>query len=104
MACQTCLRLLEQQESAFLDKCIDRAEQEATVIAKENKNNRQRRAIKANHKLEQPSISFSQRSKNIGYNISSGFKQAMNKLSPSKHVRFAKTNKCSNSTTPMSQQ
>jgi hypothetical protein len=35
------LRLLEQQESAFLEKSIDRAEQEATVMAKENKNNKQ---------------------------------------------------------------
>jgi hypothetical protein len=68
------LRLLEQQESAFLEKNIDRAEQEATVKAKEDKNNKHRMAIEANHKLDQPTISLGQRSKNIGYNISSSFK------------------------------
>jgi hypothetical protein len=68
------LRLLEQQESAFLEKSIDRAEQEATVKAKEDKNNKHRMTIEANHKLDQPTISLGQRSKNIGYNISSSFK------------------------------
>jgi YesN/AraC family two-component response regulator len=76
------LRLLEQQESAFLDKSIEQAEQEATVIAKQDKTNKQRAAIEANHKIEQPTISMGQRSKNIGYSISSEFQQAINTLSP----------------------
>jgi hypothetical protein len=87
------LRLLEQQESAFLDKSIEQAEQEATVIAKQDKTNKQRAAIEANHKIEQPTISMGQRSKNIGYSISSEFQQAINTLSPHKHVRFAKTHR-----------
>ena len=59
---QHVLRLLAQQESAFLEKSIDRAEQEATVIAKADKNNKQRQAIEANHNLDQPVISLGQRS------------------------------------------
>jgi hypothetical protein len=55
-------------------------------MAKENKNNKQHMAIEANHKLDQPTISLGQRSKNIGYNISSSFKRAIITLSPTKHV------------------
>jgi hypothetical protein len=62
-------------------------------MAKNDKHNKQRAAVDANHKIEQPNISVGQRSKNIGYSISSGFKRAIHKLSPQKHVRFAKTHR-----------
>jgi hypothetical protein len=62
-------------------------------MAKQDKNNKQRHAIDANHKIEQPHISMGQRSRNIGYSISSGFKRTINKLTPQKHVRSTKTHR-----------
>jgi hypothetical protein len=56
-------------------------------------NNKQRHAIDANHKIVQPNISMGWRSRNIGYSISSGFKRAIYKLTPQKHVPFAKTHR-----------
>jgi glutaminase len=54
------LRSLEQQESAFLDKSITRAEDETTESAKRNKNNKQRISIDAKHKLQQHELNWKQ--------------------------------------------
>ncbi|KAL7502572.1 hypothetical protein ACHAXN_003578 [Cyclotella atomus] len=59
-------------------------------MAKADTNNKQRIAIDSRHKIERPTISLGQRSKNIGYSIGSSFKRAINNLSPVKQVRFAK--------------
>jgi hypothetical protein len=44
------LRQLVQQESAFLERSIIRAENERTELAKQDKNNPRKHAIKANHR------------------------------------------------------
>lgn len=82
-------RQLEQQESAFLERSITRAENETTELAKKDKNNKQRVAIEARHKIMNTAVSFGQRSKNVGYSISSSLKRATNKLVAKKHVSFA---------------
>ena len=70
---QHILRLLDQQEDAFLDKAIARAEQERTTAAKADTTLPQRLAIEANHKIARPTVSIRQSSKNLGYAI---FKRA----------------------------
>jgi hypothetical protein len=86
---QHVLRQLDQQESAFLERSITRAENEATELAKKDTNNKQRVAIEARHKLMNTAVSFGQRRKNVSYSISSSLKRATNKLVAKKHVSFA---------------
>jgi phosphoribosylformylglycinamidine (FGAM) synthase PurS component len=86
--CHT-LRLLEQQESAFLDRSIRRAENERTELAKNDVNNPQQKAIDAAHRILQKEISLLQQGKNVSYSIGTTIKRALNKLtSQSKTVRF----------------
>ena len=91
---QHILRLLAQQEDAFLDKAIARAEQERTAIAKADTAMPQRKAIDANHRITRPKVSFQQGSRNISYAIGSCLKRATQQLTqPGKHVSFASTHK-----------
>lgn len=88
------LRLLEQQESKFLDRSIARAEHERTIIAKADLNNKQRRSIDSNHHLKQPPLSLLQKGRNLSYNISSAIKRSINSInSSSKRVSFAPTHR-----------
>lgn len=48
---QHTLRLLAQQESAFLERSITRAENERTEMAKQDTNSPVQQAIKANHSI-----------------------------------------------------
>ena len=91
---QHILRQLAQQESAFLDRSIARAEQERTEIAKLDPNNPARLAIEAHEAKARSSPSLLQKGKNVSnvsYNISSTLKRTANKFlsNQTKHVQFA---------------
>ncbi len=63
------LRLLAQQDSAFLEQSITRAENETTKIAKRDKTNKQRISINKNHQLPHRQIEWKQKAKNAPHNI-----------------------------------
>ncbi|KAL7477527.1 hypothetical protein ACHAW6_003334, partial [Cyclotella cf. meneghiniana] len=91
---QHILRLLDQQQDAFLDKSIAIVEQERTAITKANTTMPQRQAIDANHKIARQKVSLQQGSRNLGYTIGSCVKRATEQLTqPGKHVSFATTRK-----------
>jgi uncharacterized protein YPO0396 len=85
---QHTLRLLEQQESAFIERSITRAEQERTEMAKKDTDNPRRKAIEEAHKILQKEIGLLQKGKNISYNIGNTIQRAINKLTNNKHVHF----------------
>jgi hypothetical protein len=86
------LRQLAQQESAFLERSINRAEQERTELAKQDKNNPHKLTIEANHKYKKHDIKLTQQGKNTLYNIGSRIKRGINRLDTThKHVHFAAT-------------
>jgi hypothetical protein len=86
------LRQLVQQESAFLERSIIRAENERTELAKQDKNNPCKHAVEANHKIKQHDISLAQQGRNTLYNIRNSIKQGINRFKPSsKHVHIAAT-------------
>jgi hypothetical protein len=85
---QHTLRLLEQQESAFIDRSINRAEQERTEMAKKDTNNPRRKAIDEAHKILKKEIGLLQTGKNMSYNIGTTIQRAINKLTNNKHVHF----------------
>jgi hypothetical protein len=69
---------LEQQESAFLERSIKRAENKTTEIAKNDKNNKHQIAIEAQYKFIHTPVSLGQRSTNVSYNISSSLRRVTN--------------------------
>jgi hypothetical protein len=77
---QHILRQLAQQESAFLDRSIIRAENERTELAKNKKNDPIKEAIEANHQIQQHQIKLSQQGRNTAYTISSSLKRLVNKI------------------------
>ena len=85
------LRILAQQESAFLDKSIARAEQERTDIAKKDINSPVQRAIKQGHQIKRNQVDWIQHSRNTGAQIMSSLRRATkNVFQPNKKkVRFA---------------
>ena len=84
------LRQLAQQESAFLDRSIARAEQERTDMAKKDPNNPARRAIEAHEYKQQNKPSIFQQGRNISYGISSFISRATKQFNKNeKHVTFA---------------
>ena len=86
------LRLLAQQEDAFLNKAITRSEQERTAVAKADTSMPQRRNIDANHRITHHTISRTQRRRNLGYTIRSCLKRATQHFTtPGRHVSFAPT-------------
>ncbi|KAL7474759.1 hypothetical protein ACHAW6_005919, partial [Cyclotella cf. meneghiniana] len=89
---RTILRLLRQQDSAFLDTAIQDAENERTQLAKADMANPKRLAIDRAHSLLPTQPNITQRSRNIAYNIHSGAKRAHQRLTMhTKHVQFANT-------------
>lgn len=83
------LRELALADSLFLDNSITQAEDERTVIAKHDTNNKIRTAIDAAHKLQVHQPSLIQKGRNAGYNISTAFRRATQSIKPStKRVRF----------------
>ena len=63
------LRQLDQQESAFLERSIIRAENERTELAKKDPHNKYRRAVEHNHKKQQTPLTWMQRSRNTAQSI-----------------------------------
>ena len=86
---QTLLRL-EQQEDHFLDECITTAEDERTVIAKNDTTNSKRRSIEAAHKKSQPigKPGYAQRVRNATYTATTQLNRAFSKLFSQKRVSF----------------
>lgn len=89
------LRLLAQQEAAFLDRSIVRAENEATELAKQDKHNKQRISIDSNHRVNQADHSWRGTTKQAWNQAQSNLKCITKQLkrtgSTSKTVRFAPT-------------
>jgi len=89
------LRLLAQQESAFLERSITRAENETTEIAKRDKTNKQRISIDDNHQLPHRQIEWKQQAKNASHNITGSIYRALKLAKTSftkiKTVSFATT-------------
>ena len=63
------LRILAQQESAFLERSITRAENETTELAKRDKTNKQCMSINKNHLLPNQQLEWKQNAKNVSQNI-----------------------------------
>ena len=89
------LRLLAQQESAFLERSITRAENKMTEIAKRDKTNKQRISIDKNHQLPHRQIEWKQKAKNASHNITGSIYRAIKIAKTSftkiKTVSFATT-------------
>ena len=86
------LRLLEQQESAFLERSITRAENETTKRAKANKHSNLQLAINNNHKVQQRPSNLLQRSQSLGRRLTNSFSRAIHRTTTStKRVSFAST-------------
>ena len=89
------LRLLAQQESAFLERSITRAENETTEMAKRDTTNKQRMSIDKNHHLPNHQLEWKQKAKNATQNINGSihhaFKLAKTSFTKTKTVSFAKT-------------
>ena len=84
------LRELAAADSLFLDNSIAQAEDEHTVIAKNDNNNKNRTDIDAAHKLQEHKPSIMQQGRNASYRISTAIRQATQSLQPNRHrVRFA---------------
>ena len=84
------LQRLAQQEDHFFDECITRAEDERTVIAKNDATNSKKRAIEAAHNKSKPSskTGYAQQLRNATYTASTAFNRAFGKLFSQKRVSF----------------
>jgi beta-galactosidase/beta-glucuronidase len=89
------LWLLAQQESAFLERSITRAENEAAELAKRDKTNKQRMSIDKNHQLPNHQLEWKQKAKNASQNITGSIyralKLAKTSFTKTKTVSFATT-------------
>ena len=84
------LRALAEADSLFLDNSIAQAEDERTVIAKNDNNNKSRAAIDAAHKFQVKQPSITQQGRNAGYRIGTAIRRATQTLQAKpKRVRFA---------------
>eukprot|EP00956_Cyclotella_meneghiniana_P021291 scaffold38589_cov41-Cyclotella_meneghiniana.AAC.1 len=84
------LRQLEQQESAFLDRSITRAENERTELAKNDPNNKYRKAVEHGDTKQKQKLTWWQSSKNTTNNITNGIRRFIKETtSHNKCVRFA---------------
>ena len=87
---QHTLRLLAQQESAVLERSIERAENERTELAKKNTKSPVQKAINKNHNVIKHNLTWAQQGRNVGAQVASQMvKAAKNIIKPSKRVRFA---------------
>ena len=71
------LRLLAQQESAFLERSITRAENEMAELAKRDKTNKQRMSIDKNHQPPNHQLEWKQKAKNASQNITGSIYRAL---------------------------
>ena len=89
------LRLLAQQESAFLERSITRAENKTTKIAKKDRTNKQRVSINKGHQLPNHQLKWRQKAKNTSHQITGSlyrtFKLAKSSVTQAKTVHFATT-------------
>jgi hypothetical protein len=89
------LRLLAQQESAFLEQSITRAENKTTELAKRDKTNKQRMSIDKNHQLPNHQLEWKQKATNVSHNITGSIyrelKFAKTLFTKTKMVSFAMT-------------
>ena len=87
---QHTLRLLAQQESAFLDRSITRAENERTEIAKRDKTAPVQQAVTKNHQIHRHDLNWTQKGRNTGAQILSSIRKTANNIwNGGKRVRFA---------------
>ena len=85
------LRRLRDSNNLFPNYSITLAEDERTIMAKANKSNKKRMAIKAAHtKRGTTNIGFAQRGRNTAYSLGSAFNQTI-KQSTSTHASFPAT-------------
>ena len=91
------LRLLAQQESAFLEQSITHAENETTELVKQDKDNKQRISINKNHQLPNHQLKWQQKANNASHNITGSIyralKLAKTLFTKTKTVSFATTRK-----------
>jgi hypothetical protein len=89
------LPLLVQQECAFLEGSITRAENKTSEIAKQDKTNKRRISIDKNHQLPNHQIEWKQMAKNASHQIAGSlyhaFKLAKTSITQAKTVCFAMT-------------
>jgi hypothetical protein len=84
----------KENEELFFNKCITQAEDERTMIAKENKTNAQRLAIDDAHDYRtKPTVGLWQYGRNITYKIKSAFNRTLKSINKTKHVRFSPQHK-----------
>ncbi len=80
------LRLLSESENLFLDNNITQAEDERTILAKDNQTNTQRRVIDSAYvKNNKPAIGLAQRGRNTAYSLGMTIRQS------AKHSRKSAT-------------
>jgi len=78
----------------FLDNSITRAEDERTILAKDDNSNKKRLAIDAAHiKRGTTTIGFAQRGRSAVYSLGSAFNRTLKKINKKKHISFATHNK-----------
>ena len=86
------LRLLRQQESAFLDTAFQDAKNEHTQLAKADLSNPRHQAIDKSHTLLAKQPNLAKHGHNISYGIHSSLKQACQCVARyTKHIQFANT-------------
>ena len=84
------LEQLAQQEELFFDECITTAEDERTVMAKNDATNNKKRAIDSAHNKDQPSSTpgYVQRVRNATYTATTNFTEHSANYSSRKECRF----------------
>ena len=84
------LERLAQQEDLFFDECITTAEDERTVMAKNDATNNKKRAIDSAHNKDQPGSTpgYVQRVRNATYTATTKFNRAFGRLLFQKRVSF----------------
>jgi hypothetical protein len=86
------LRRLRESDNLFLDNSITHAEDERTILAKNDGKNTRRLAMDSAHaKHDKPTIGTAQRGRNKAYTWGSAFKRIIKKINKDKHVSFCQT-------------
>jgi hypothetical protein len=87
------LRRLRNSNDLFLNNSITLAEDERTILAKNDTSNKKRVAINTAHtKRGTPSIGLAQWGCNAAYSLGSAFNRTLKKINKNKHVRFTTSN------------
>ncbi len=86
------LRLLEQQESKCLNKCIVKVEHERTTMAKQDTTSKQCTAIDRAHTILRQQATLMQKSRNAASSLHTAISRALHQLIPNqKRVHFSNT-------------